>query len=344
MRKNRPLTMDPVTQRGRWLQRRALAGMLVLGAVGVPLGAQASFAWLSDAAHPRGMALANAAIAAGSPAAGLGLNPAGLAWRSAPGAGANRRLVLVLRRYPADINLQLTRIVFPLGRQILGFEILRLDYGTFAGYDDGGVETGEYRAEDFLIRGGMTRRLGRFLSVGLSLGSVQSRLAGVQFSAVLWSVGAQLEIRRLGAQLGVVIQNQGALSAGAGSGVSPRDLPTIWLVGLAKSLAYLPLTYYLAAGRNESTGDPVWRLGGEFHLSRLSLRLGVDQGKNDHARGSANADLFSGIALGIGTRPRKRDAPPRPGRRQPLEISLDGAVKLLGPLGYSTSLALGVQF
>ncbi len=338
------MTIERNGRRHGMLWEPVLAGLVMLGGAVTPLEAQASFDWLSDAAHPRGMALANAGIAAGGPAEGLGLNPAGLVWGRAPGVGANRSLVLVLRRYPADINLQLTRIVLPLGRQMVGFEFLRLDYGTFAGYDNEGLQTGDYTAQDILIRAGLTRRLGRILSVGVSLGGVHSNLAEVQFNAALWSFGARLEVRPLGAQLGVVVQNQGTLYAGTESGGVPGELPTFWLVGLAKSLAYLPLTYYVAAGRNVTTGDPVWRLGGEFRLGRLLLRMGVDQGKRDYARGSASADLFSGFALGIGIRPRRRAALPTAGQRQPLDISLDGAVKLLGPLGYSTALALGLQF
>ena len=316
-----------------------LAAGLVLTS---PLGGQTSFDWLSDAVHPRGMALANADVATANPWEALGLNPASLE-RPAWWAQSKLNLLIVLRRYPAGIDQQMTQVLMPLGRTVAGVEIRRLDYGTFSGYDDAGLQVADYGAEDLLVRGGLMRPLGRYLALGATVGSVMGNLAGVRSSAFLWSLGARLTVRRLDAQIGAVLQNQGSLVNEVASGALPDQLPGAWLVGLAKNLAYLPLTVHVAGGREMATGRPLWRLGIEIRLARLSLRMGVDQSKNNYARGNASADLLSGFSLGIGTQTGGGGLAGALDTRRSPRLGLDGAVKLLGPLGFSTSLALAVQ-
>ncbi len=314
------------------------------------LGAQTSFDWLNDAVHPRGMALAHATVAAADPAEALSLNPAGLRWPS-PASGPTRAFLLSFCRYPAGISQLMSQIILPVpqglrgaGGQVVGIEIRRFSYGTFHGYDDDRQRQDDYTAADILVRGGMMRRAGRHLAVGVAAGVLSSRLGEATAVAILWSLGVQLDVAPLDARLGAVIQNQGRFTTPFGS-TRPDDLPATWLVGLAKSLAHLPLTVYLSAGKNVATGQPLLRLGGEFRLpKRLALRLGVDQGKMDYRRGSPYADLFSGFSLGLGTQTEGPDAAPGGDLKRPSGFTLDGAVKFLGPLGFSSSIALGLRF
>lgn len=320
-----------------------MVGMLVAVMLIAASGsAQTSFDWLNDAVHPRGMALANATVAAADPAEALGLNPAGLRWTSVP-PGPGRSLQLGLRRYPAGISQQVSQLVFSAGAQVVGIEIRRFDYGTFTGYDEDGRRQDDYTAGDLLFRGGVMRRVGRYLSAGVAVGALSSRLEGATARAFLWSLGMQLDVVPLDARLGVVLQNQGWFTTSFGNTL-PDELPSTWLVGLAKSLAHLPFTLYAASGKNVATGQLLWRLGGEFRLpGRLALRWGVDQGKPDYRRGEAYADLFSGFCLGFGARMGGADAKADGPRKRSLSLALDGAVKLLGPLGISTSFALALQ-
>ena len=64
---------------------------------------QTSFEWLADAAHPRGLALANSTIAAQLQTEAVGLNPAGLA-AIADSSRPVRRVEFGLRIYPAGIS------------------------------------------------------------------------------------------------------------------------------------------------------------------------------------------------------------------------------------------------
>lgn len=308
-----------------------------------PLWAQTSFDWLSEAVHPRGMALAHATVAAADPAEALSLNPAGL--RQPPSApGPARTLMFSICRYPAGIGQIMSQITLPAGAQVVGVEIRSFNYGTFPGYDDDGQRQEDYTALDILVRGGMMRRAGRYLAVGVAAGVLSGRLEEATATAVLWSLGVQLEVAPLDVRLGAVVQNRGRFLTQFGDS-RPDDLPTTWLVGMAKSLAYLPLTLYLSAGRNLATGQSLWRLGGEFQLPRrLVLRLGVDQGKLDYYRGSPYADLLSGFSLGLGVRPEESADTSTKGPRRSTSFTLDGAVKFLGPLGLSSSLAVGLGF
>ncbi|MFB0516376.1 MAG: hypothetical protein ACETWG_07215 [Candidatus Neomarinimicrobiota bacterium] len=327
-----------------WLQRRSVVAILT-ASLWLPamVSAQTSFEWLTDAVHPRGMALANATVADADPAEALGLNPAGLQWAFSP-AGSTRLFQLGLRRYPADITQQVIQVVFPAGEQLVGIEIRHFDYGTFYGYDDDGRRQEDYTAGDLLLRSGLRHMVGRYLAVGVAVGMLSSQLEAVTARALVWSLGVQLEVVPLAARLGVVVQNRGRFTTLFGNTL-PDELPGTWLVGLAKSLAYLPFTLYISAGQNVADSRLLWRLGGEFRLHRrLVLRFGVDQGKTDYRRGNAYADLFSGFCLGFGTSVGEPDLSRVTSRKRPMVLALDGAAKLLGPLGFSTSVALGLRF
>ncbi|UCH63322.1 MAG: hypothetical protein JSU77_02380 [Fidelibacterota bacterium] len=305
--------------------------------------AQTSFDWLNDAVHPRGMALANASVAAVNPAEALNLNPAGLRWLVSPSSPA-RTFQLSLCRYPAGVNQLMTQIILPTSAQVLGIEIRRFNYGTFPGYDEEGLRQEDYSAADVLVRGGMMRHMGKYLAAGTTAGILSSRLEESTALAVLWSFGLQLEAAPLGARLGAVVLNRGRFITQYGN-TRPDSLPATWLVGLTKSLAYLPLILHISAGENTATGQLLWRLGGEFRLHRkLALRLGVDQGKLDYHRGNTYADLLSGLSLGFGTLSAETTNPSATGLKRFTGFSLDGAVKFAGPLGFSASFALGLKF
>ena len=306
-------------------------------------GAQTSFDWLNDAVHPRGMALANASVAAVNPAEALNLNPAGLRWLPSTSSPA-RTFQLSLCRYPAGISQLMTQIILPSDAKVVGVEIRRFNYGTFPGYDEDGLRQKDYTAADVLVRGGMMRRTGKYLAVGATAGILSSRLEEATALAVLWSLGLQLEAAPLAARLGAVVLNRGRFITQYGN-TRADNLPATWLVGLTKSLAHLPLTLYISAGENTATGQSLWRLGGEFRLPRrLALRLGVDQGKPDYRRGNTYADLLSGLSLGFGMRPAGPANPSAKGLKRFTGFSLDGAVKFAGPLGFSSSFALGLKF
>ena len=316
-----------------------LALMAMAGSL-APLAGQTSFDWLSSAAHPRGMALANALVAAADPAQALGMNPAGLRL-----VGPKRRIQAGLRLYPAGISQTMTQLIFPGERQVFGVELRSVGYGTFEGYDEQGQRQEDYTASEVLIRGGIMRRIGSSLSVGGSTGVLFGTLADVRASAVVWSFGVQLGLARLGTRLGAVVQNQGRFVRTYASTAPSDKFPSAWLLGLSKTLAHLPVTLYVSGGQDLATRQFLLRLGGEFKLPRfLVLRVGLDQGKLDYARGQVSADLFSGLSVGFGTQTLGPSASATgPGKRLS-GLTFDGAVKLLGPLGMSSSFALALRF
>lgn len=332
--------MSPSGRASRTGRRRmTVALMATLGSL-APLSAQTSFDWLSGAVHPRGMALANAMVAAADPAQALGMNPAGLRF-----VGPRRSLQLGLRWYPAGISQKMTQLIFPGERQVFGVELRSMGYGTFEGYDEHGQRQEDYTAVEALMRGGIMRRIGASVSVGGSAGILYGSLARNRALAVVWSIGVQAELPRLGARLGAVVQNQGRFVRTYAVTAPPDKFPSAWFVGLSKALVHLPLTLYVAGGQDLVTHQLLLRLGGEFKLPRfLVLRVGLDQGKLDYGRGQASADLFSGLSVGFGTQPLAPSASAAgPGKRLG-GLAFDGAVKLLGPLGMSSSFALGLRF
>lgn len=184
---------------------------------------------------------------------------------------------------------------------------------------------------------------GELLALRFAGGYIHSHLSDAAARALLWSVRAQLALFPLDARIGAALQNHGQFIETYGTDGEDK-LPAIWLVGLSKSLAHLPLTLYLSFGENQVTSQPIWRLGGEFRISKLlALRWGVDQGKMDYTRGNAYADLLSGFSLGCGY---KQNTASTTGigisRRSALRADI--GIKLMGPLGISSSFAVGLEF
>ncbi len=300
------------------------------------LWSQASFEWLADAAHPRGLALANSTIAAQLSTEAVGLNPAGLA-AIADSSRPVRRVEFGLRLYPAGISQRAIQLVWSAGSQVVALDVRNMNYGDFQGYDSDGRETGDYSAGDLLVRAAVARRLGRIITAGATVGGIFSRLEEAEATALVWSLGLQLAVPRFDLRLGAVAQNQGRILDQYDANASPDEVPTALLVGAAKTLAHLPLTLFVTAGQLAGVRQPVWRLGGEFALPLgIQFRLGVDEGKADYARGATYADLLSGFSLGLGlvTNRGRRDG----------RLTIDGALKNLGPLGLSSAFAVGLEF
>jgi hypothetical protein len=303
--------------------------------------AQTSFDWLNDAATPRDAALANAADIAGIPGPRL-LNtedpPHGIV-----AFDGDRQLFLAFTRYPADINQEIIQLKVPVGRHNAGLEVRHIGYGAFTAYDENGQENGDYTAADLLVRTHFDYTAGELITLSGAGGYISSHLSDATAQALLWSVRAQLAVFPLNARIGVALQNRGRFIESYGI-TGDDKLPATMLVGIAKSLAHLPLTLYLTVGENKITSQSIWRIGGEFRISeRLALRLGVDQGKMDYQRENAYADLLSGFSIGCGFRTGDADATGI-GEHRRTSMMADMAVKLMGPLGVSSSIAVGLEF
>jgi hypothetical protein len=303
--------------------------------------AQTSFDWLNDAATPRDAALANAAGIAGDP--GPRLLSGDEIERSSDAFEGDRELYLAFTRYPADIRQEIIQLSMPIGRHKAGLEVRHIGYGAFSAYDENGQENGDYTAADLLIQTRFDYAAGKLLTLSGAGGYISSHLSDATAQALLWSVRAQLAVFPLDARIGVALQNRGRFIESYGLAGDDK-LPATMLVGIAKSLEHLPLTLYLTVGENQITSQSIWRIGGEFLISkRLAIRLGVDQGKMDYQRGNAYADLLSGFSIGCGFRTGDAAAI-RIGEHRRSSIMADIAIKLMGPLGISSSIAIGLEF
>ena len=310
------------------------------------LAAQDSFTWLADPITPRGLALANSFVAGADHPDAMSLNPAGLqadsgGWTFELGFG----------HYPAGITPLFLRGIHQRKAAVVGYELSGLAYGTFEEYDSEGNYQGTYRADDLLLRRATSRRLGKRLSAGYSLAVAASLFPDWTALAVVWSAGLQVDLPAINAALGAVLQNNGRVfplgqnDSGSQSHSLEDKLPTTWRIGLAKSLTYLPLALYFSVGENIVAQRPTMALGGEFHLpGGFYLRFGVDESKNDYRRGKASPDIPAGLSLGLGATLRRRSPASQPRFRGNGIMRLDAGVKLLGPLGVNTVVALSVVY
>lgn len=310
--------------------------IVVIGlcAGGTILSAQSTFNWLNAAPSPRSFALAGANVADASMVDGAGLNPASIV--KIIGRG-NKVFSFGIHKLQVDIAHKYLSYAKPFGLLGLGFEIRHMDYGTFDEYDYQGNYEGRFIGGDILIRSTVAARVGERLSIGITSGVITSILARKLSISVLWSAGVTLDLPAIDATLAGVVQNRGAIVNYYGDS-EEDELPEIWLVGVSKKLAYLPLVIHLAGGQDVVSGDPLVRLGGEFSIGEaIKLRFGVDQDKLGFSRQNYVKDILAGISVGAGTQFMVN----RPGG-QNMSIEIDSTVKFMGPLGMT--LVFGLSF
>lgn len=119
--------------------------------------------------------------------------------------------------------------------------IQHIDYGSFQGYDETGVETSQLDAGETAVLIGRTHQLGNF-RLGASLKGVFSNIAGYRATAVLMDIGGIFKHPDQDLVVGLVLKNMGIVLsdyAERGEGTVPFDVQA----GVTFKPEHMPLRF-----------------------------------------------------------------------------------------------------
>jgi len=146
----------------------------------------------------------------------------------------------------------------------LGFGAAYDHLSSFNSTSDPSAETGS--VSNLLLEGGVAKKFGSHLSVGLGLKFLHSNLAGLKASGYGVDAGAMVDLAGRLLTLGAAVQNVGRMGAMGDGGT--EKLPTTYRGGLAlRPLDKVNVRALLSVeGRGSVDGDPVLQTGAEIGL------------------------------------------------------------------------------
>lgn len=129
----------------------------------------------------------------------------------------------------------------------VAFGVQHLNYGTLAGYDASGVETGEFRASETALVVSKTRQV-RFVRLGVSIKGAFSSFEAFRSSALIADVGGVFMHPRRNLQVGLVIRNLGVILSDY-SPWSDSVLPFDVQAGVTFKPEHMPFRFSFTAHR-----------------------------------------------------------------------------------------------
>jgi hypothetical protein len=135
----------------------------------------------------------------------------------------------------------------------MAFGVQHLGYGTIKGYDDGGQETGDFKADETALVISKSHRISAF-RLGASLKGVFSNMAGYRASALALDVGGVFVHPQKNFTVGLAIKNLGVVLSDY-SGTSNSKLPFDVQVGTTFKPEHMPLRFSITAYRLAQSGN-----------------------------------------------------------------------------------------
>lgn len=322
----------------------ALALLLVSGPAGLCL-AEESGAFLKIGAGARAIGMGNAFTAVADDSDALHSNPGGLATLQRTEFGATHAVMFL------GDTLDSFSLAVPLGAQAavmkeelssydgkptavakyrgsvprgtLGLGFIRLTQSGQEGRDAGRRPTGEFGASDMAVSLAYGRRFSGGLSGGVSVKSIQSRIADASASSVAMDLGLLCDVGQRW-RVGGAMTN---LGKGLRFEQEVSPLPMTVSLGAAVRVTG-PLLLSLQASHRPNAGKTSFSLGTEYTLlAAVSLRAGY---LHQQAADSGAQALLGGMGGGLGL---------RWGR-----LSLDYSLTPFGPLGNVQRFSVRARF
>lgn len=148
--------------------------------------------------------------------------------------------------YFADINLSTGSYVLgtPGGRKITLGAVF-MDYGSFQGFDDTGIQQGKFNAKEYYIIAGTSHQLNAF-NLGVNLKFAHSLLESHSASALLMDIGGTFKPGPEGLLFGMTFKNIGFVLSDY-SDLAESSIPVDVQVGTTFKPTYMPFRFSITA-------------------------------------------------------------------------------------------------
>lgn len=183
-------------------------------------------------------------------------------------------------------------------------------WGTLEGRNERGEPTGSFSANDAILTGGASRRLGRRARYGANVHVLHAQIESEQALALAGDLGVVVGVPNRQLVLGASLRHVGVSISGFGQ--RDASIPLDLQLGLSKRLAHLPLLVSVSAYdltnldegiEGGSTIDHVlahFTFGGEMALGEaLRVRLGYNHRRSKELSLNDQLDL-AGLGGGFG--------------------------------------------
>ncbi len=261
--------------------------------------AQTAYEFLRVETSPRAAAMAGSFVSNIDDPNVIFYNPAGI------GLLEGKPASFSFLKHLLDINsasLSYSQFFEGIGR--FAGAVQYMNYGEFTRADEFANKTGTFGASDLAVSIGYSNILDENFYYGTSVKFIYSGIADRSSTAIALDLGLLYRIPASKWSIGFSVLNAGTQLTSFVS--SKEDLPLDVRLGVSKTLAHLPFTFYFSLNKlNEKQDNFSNRLknftfGGEFRLSKvIRLRFGYDNEKRKELKIGTTAGL-AGFSIGLG--------------------------------------------
>ncbi|PID62552.1 MAG: hypothetical protein CR986_01195 [Ignavibacteriae bacterium] len=185
-----------------------------------------------------------------------------------------------------------------------GAALKYINYGSFVEANAWGVKTGEFGAGELAAIIGYSNKLDENFNYGANIKFIFSSIAGKYSTGLALDLGLHYTIPDTKWNFGFSILNLGTQLTQYYT--VEEKLPLDIRLGFSKTLAHLPLTFYVSLNKLNGSYDSFGKrfqnftFGGEFKVSKvIKLRFGYDNQKRKDYKINGSAGI-GGFNLGIG--------------------------------------------
>lgn len=248
----------------------------------------------------------------------------------AAAAGLNRSVETAMVRYPAGIGAETFMLIIPAAHQTYGFEIRHTGYGIFKGYDEQGLVTEDYSANETWIIGTLAWNLkNERLKLGISGGVFRSQIQDYLSYAVTSSFGAIYLFPAYKISVSAGLKNSGRVMRTYSK--ADQQLPVTVFGGMSKKLKYLPLRAGLDVSKQEGWKNLLATLYLLIEASEeVSVMAGVSSNRIDQYTDFVFRNYISAASIGLSYASRG--------------ISVKSGVHFIGPGGLVVGVGVGMSF
>jgi len=251
------------------------------------------------------------------------INPASI-------AGQSRAVETSMIRYPANIGAESFMVIIPAKHQTYGFEIRHIGYGIFKGYDEQGIKTTDYSANDaWVIATLASKARQNKLLWGISGGIFRSQIETYLSYVLTASAGMIYSMPGSGLSFSTSVQNIGAVLRSYSK--NDERLPGAVYSGISKKLKYLPLQVGVDIGVKNASRSLIAVISAVVYATpEFNIYGGVSTSRFDQSSSRVLSNYFS--AAGIGASYANKG------------IVIKTGTHFIGPGGWVIGVGIGMKF
>jgi len=231
--------------------------------------------------------------------------------------------------YPAGIQAQSASMSLSKSNKFIITSINHVSYGTFKGYDENAVSTGNYTSSDTWLRFGYNEESKRLpFKYGVSNQIYISKLEDIISTSIYSSFGLVWTIKKYNLDIGWTTNDILLFYDRSTDDINSMD----FLIGVCKDLVHLPLKLSIESKLSTSLIPKDYFLSGTFYISEnITLNLGTSTRKfSQDTEQNLSQTIFGSSGIGVFFKNK--------------ELVIGYGLYLYGTGGFSSGLDMSINF